>query len=171
MNYKLQCYFQDIISITIYLEVAINGSKEDIWCCNCSKCLFVYIILSPFLNEKELINIFGENLLNKKSLYETFMKLIGRTESKPFDCVGTYEEINYSVCKAIHIYINKNEQLPFLLKKYVEEILQNDEKKAEKIFMVYEEELLKSFEVSNINEQFENILKKALKRRKNGTVN
>ena len=34
------------------------GSKgaEWKWCCNCPKCLFVYIILSPFLYKQKLIN-------------------------------------------------------------------------------------------------------------------
>ena len=42
------------------------GSKKDIWCSNCPKCLFVYAILSPFLSSSELASIFGENLFEKK---------------------------------------------------------------------------------------------------------
>ena len=43
-----------------------RGSKENPWnwCCNCPKCLFVFIILSPFLYKKKLVKIF------KKDLYE-----------------------------------------------------------------------------------------------------
>lgn len=70
-----------------------RGSKEGIWCCNCPKCLFVYIILSPFLSEEELTDIFGENLLNKESLDEDFRKLAGIDENKPFECVGTRSEV------------------------------------------------------------------------------
>ena len=55
----------------IFLEVVTCGSKEDKWCGDCSKCLFVYIILSPFLDEESLKNIFGENLLDKEEMYET----------------------------------------------------------------------------------------------------
>lgn len=70
-----------------------RGSKEGIWCCNCSKCLFVYIILSPFLTEGELVDIFGENLLDKESLDREFRELCGIDENKPFECVGTRSEV------------------------------------------------------------------------------
>ncbi len=69
------------------------GSKENIWCCECPKCLFAYIILSPYLPEAELIAIFGENLLKKASLQGYLSELKGETESKPFECVGTVEEV------------------------------------------------------------------------------
>ncbi len=95
------------------------GSKSDPWewCCNCSKCLFVYIILNPFLEEKELINIFSENLFNKKSLLEIFKQLIGDSSNKPFDCVGTYEEINYALKLSIN-KIDDKDNLPYLLNYY-----------------------------------------------------
>lgn len=53
------------------------GSKSDIWCCNCPKCLFSYIILSPFIDRHELVKIFGEDLLAKTSLLPVFIKLMG----------------------------------------------------------------------------------------------
>lgn len=69
------------------------GSKQGIWCCNCPKCLFVYIILSPFLSEKELMDIFGEKLLDKESLDMDFRELTGIEDNKPFECVGTRREV------------------------------------------------------------------------------
>lgn len=80
------------------------------WCCNCSKCLFVYIMLSVFLKEEEMIEIFKENLLDKESLLETFKELIGDSTNKPFDCVGTFEEVNY----AIKTIINQNKNYKLL---------------------------------------------------------
>ena len=85
------------------------------WCCNCAKCLFVYIILSPFLNEEELIDIFGENLYKREDLLEIFMELTGNSTHKPFECVGTYEEVNYAISRAIEKY---DGNLPYLLKVY-----------------------------------------------------
>lgn len=70
------------------------GSKSDSWCCHCPKCLFAYIILSPFIDDKTLISIFGEDLLNKASLKEYFDELSGIAEKKPFECVGTIDEVN-----------------------------------------------------------------------------
>lgn len=88
------------------------------WCCNCPKCLFVYIILSPFLTPEELVEIFGENVFEKQELLETFKGLCGYGEIKPFECVGTFEEVNYAVNKAIEQY--GNSELPYLLKYYKE---------------------------------------------------
>lgn len=70
------------------------GSKTDIWCCNCPKCLFAYIILSPFIDDATMIHIFGEDLLNKPSLQQYFDELSGIAEVKPFECVGTVDEVN-----------------------------------------------------------------------------
>lgn len=57
------------------------------WCGNCPKCLFVYIILSPFLYKEKLLEIFGEDLYEKESLLKTFIELCGYGETKPFECV------------------------------------------------------------------------------------
>lgn len=92
------------------------GSKDKKWnwCCNCPKCLFVYIILSPFLYKEKLINIFGEDLFERKDLLNTFIELLGYGETKPFECVGTYEEVRY----AVSILITRLDSLPYLLKYY-----------------------------------------------------
>ena len=65
------------------------GSKSTPWkwCGNCPKCLFVYIILSPFLYKEKLLDIFGEDLYEKESLLKTFIELCGYGETKPFECV------------------------------------------------------------------------------------
>lgn len=73
------------------------GSKQGIWCCNCPKCLFVYIILSPFLTEEELKEIFGEKLFDKESLDLYFRELAGIEDNKPFECVGTRKEVQVSL--------------------------------------------------------------------------
>ena len=70
------------------------GSKTDSWCCNCPKCLFAYIILSPFIEDATMIHIFGEDLLNKRALQQYFDELTGIAENKPFECVGTIDEVN-----------------------------------------------------------------------------
>ncbi len=95
-----------------------RGSKRGIWCCNCPKCLFVYIILSPFLSEDEEIGIFGEKLLDKPSLEQDFRELVGIDENKPFECVGTRSE----VAAALKAYIGSGRK-SLLTEKYREEIL------------------------------------------------
>jgi len=62
------------------------------WCGECPKCLFTYLILCPFLKEKELLKIFGKNLLTEKKLLPLLKGLLGERGHKPFECVGTYSE-------------------------------------------------------------------------------
>jgi UDP-N-acetyl-alpha-D-muramoyl-L-alanyl-L-glutamate epimerase len=93
-----------------------GGSKTDVWCGNCPKCLFAYIILAPWLTQQELTDIFGENLLNKASLQLAFDQLTGWEEIKPFECIGTIEEINIALCAVVDRYGN---ELPRLLQKYI----------------------------------------------------
>ena len=62
------------------------------WCCKCSKCLFVFTILYPFVEEKKLVKIFGSNLFQHKSLIPLMKELVGERNFKPFECVGTIKE-------------------------------------------------------------------------------
>jgi hypothetical protein len=91
------------------------GSKTDIWCCHCSKCLFTYIILSPFIAKEKMLAIYGKDLLNDKSLMHEFNQLIGVAKTKPFECVGTIDEVNASLCELIK---REKGKLPELLEYY-----------------------------------------------------
>ena len=129
------------------------GSKENTWnwCCECPKCLFVYIILSPFLYKEKLINIFGKDLYEDKSLQETFDELLGYKETKPWECVGTYEEVRYAV--SLLIKKLENEKLPYLLEYY-----------KNKYPLFLEEKLETKYNnKNNLDEHFEKIIKEAIK--------
>lgn len=91
------------------------GSKTDSWCGNCPKCLFTYIILSPFVAPETLVRIFGKNLFDDANLRHTLDELLGNTSEKPFECVGTIDEVNLAMCAAIKKY----DHLPVLLQHYV----------------------------------------------------
>ncbi len=73
------------------------GSKTDSWCCRCPKCLFTWIILSPFLSHDELVSIFGSDMSNDKDLLPVFEELNGTAPVKPFECVGTVGEVRACV--------------------------------------------------------------------------
>ncbi|MBR6253503.1 MAG: hypothetical protein IKR04_06690 [Clostridia bacterium] len=96
------------------------GSKEKEWkwCCNCAKCLFAYTILSPYLYKDKLVKIFGEDLFEREDLLQIFIDLTGNGDVKPFDCVGTFEEVNYAISKTIKNIEEKADQLPYLLRHY-----------------------------------------------------
>ncbi len=95
------------------------GSKQDAWCCSCPKCLFVYLILSPFIENERLKTMFGEDLLEKTVLYDTLEKLVGYQKEKPFECVGSRAEINTAICLTIQSLQKRSAKLPALLAHYI----------------------------------------------------
>ena len=129
------------------------GSKSTPWkwCCECPKCMFIYIILSPFLYKEDLVNIFGEDLYEKKELLNTLLELSGYSETKPFECVGTYGEVRY----ALSLTIQKlGDNLPYLLKYYKDNFgLSHDTK--------YELEFNNE---NNLDDKFVQIVKEELKK-------
>lgn len=97
------------------------GTKENRWCSHCSKCLYVYIMLYPYLTEEELNKVFDHNLLDDTDLEEDFLGLILEDRLKPFECVGTRNEINYALQEALR----NRKKLPFLLKLYKDKYMIN----------------------------------------------
>lgn len=98
------------------------GSKgsEWVWCGHCAKCLFAYIILSPYLYPKKLVAIFGHDLFADASLVTTLQELTGHGANKPFDCVGTFAEVNFALSKTIQQLQAAGQPLPYLLQYYLE---------------------------------------------------
>ena len=92
------------------------GSKQDIWCGHCAKCLFAYIILSPFIAPECLNRIFGKSMLDDTTLQHEFLQLIGEAETKPFECVGTVDEVRQALSMAIGRWYKA--ERPALLKDY-----------------------------------------------------
>ena len=92
------------------------GSKQDIWCGHCAKCLFAYIILSPFIAPARLNRIFGKSMLDDLSLQHEFDQLTGQAETKPFECVGTVNEVLAALSMAKRRWYK--EGCPALLKKH-----------------------------------------------------
>ena len=70
----------------------IKDRLSSKWCCECDKCRFVFLILSPFLKKDELIKIFGKNLFGEMTYLEKYKALLGLEGYKPFECVGEFEE-------------------------------------------------------------------------------
>ncbi len=93
-----------------------RGSKKNVWCEECSKCLFVYGMLSAFLKEEELHEIFASNTLDNKELLKDFRGLTGLDGIKPFECVGTSEEYNTALSLAVLRLKKEGKKLPYLLK-------------------------------------------------------
>lgn len=72
------------------------GQKTGTWCGSCPKCLSTFILLYPFLKE-EAVAMFGKNLLKDKGLEPLLKSLISESEVKPFECVGTRDELKVAL--------------------------------------------------------------------------
>ena len=90
------------------------GSKHNAWCGQCAKCLFIYLMLAPFLPASRMTEIFGENLLEKPELRDELQALLGTTHKKPFECVGTVEEAR----AALDLLEGKPERAQTLLRSW-----------------------------------------------------
>ncbi len=91
------------------------GSRKNIWCRNCAKCLYVYILLAAFLDDRTLTEIFGENLLERADLAPMLDGLMLDGEDKPFECVGTKSEVRLSLKMASD---RRKSALPTLLERF-----------------------------------------------------
>jgi hypothetical protein len=138
-----------------------SGTKKITkkWCGNCSKCLFVFSVLYPFIEEKKLVKIFnGENLFEKKELLLIMKELIGERKIKPLECVGTKKECVVAFYFALHSFKRRrvNTKLPFLLNYFEKKILPkypNLKSDVKKIMKSWNKQ-------NNLPKNFEKVLKK-----------
>ncbi|HOC53410.1 MAG TPA: hypothetical protein PK476_00335 [Candidatus Pacearchaeota archaeon] len=116
---KMPKYFNIFLSCN-ESQRTYSGTKKKTgkWCGACPKCLFVFVALYPFVEEKHLIKIFKENLLDKKELIPLMMELLGEKNIKPFECVGTRKE----TLVAFYLSWKKNKKLA-LLKHFEKKVL------------------------------------------------
>ena len=109
---KYPKYFKLFSSCNKVRKIGAEGKAK--WCGSCSKCLSVYLFLYPFLEKKRMMEMFGQDLFEKKELLNIFQELLGKGAKKPFECVGTFKESE----KAFELSRKKaGESLPYLLKK------------------------------------------------------
>jgi len=94
-----------------------RGQKMNVWCGECSKCLFAFTILFPFLGAELMVKIFGQNLFHNSRLNSLALELIGEKATKPFDCVGTHQESLVAFYMSSQWYLDNGQPLPELLKK------------------------------------------------------
>ena len=113
-----------------------RGQKTNTWCGECAKCLFAFITFYPFLAEAEIVEIFGQNLFTKESLLDEALALLGKTETKPFDCVGTHEESLAAFYLCVEKAKTQHPKLPILLQLVWDQVLSkqsNLKQRTEKI--------------------------------------
>ena len=125
-----------------------KGSKQTpwVWCLSCPKCLFIYIMLRAFLSITEMTDIFGCNLLDDKTLEKDFLELIGESDTKPFECIGTIDEVKFALNKIILSGDNS----------YLTNLYKNN------YYSDIDIDLSKFYYDNNVIEEYKEILKEAL---------
>ncbi len=133
-------YFKEFSSCNTNFKIFKEKYQKNhtwYWCLECPKCAFVYAILRPFLTKEETFDIFGEELYEKKSLEKLFRELLGISGIKPFECVGTNEEVIFAMKKSLDTWKWK---LPYILEIFALEVdknmSENDYKKLEEKIMI-----------------------------------
>lgn len=124
---KFKEYFPLFTSCNRSFQIS-KEQPNNLWCGECPKCAFVFLVLAPFIGKKELLGIFQKNLFADDSLIPLFKNLLGFGNLKPFDCVGTFEESRAALWLASKKF--KNEiAIKTLLPK-----IKNSEKLIEQVF-------------------------------------
>jgi hypothetical protein len=66
----------------------LSGHDGPLWCGECPKCHFVFLILAPVMRKDRLVSIFKRNLLAEPRYEASFRELTGLAGQKPWECVG-----------------------------------------------------------------------------------
>lgn len=68
-----------------------------------------------------MFEIFSKNLFEDIALLPILKQLLGIAENKPFECVGTYDEVQVALALTLDKYLQSNEPLPVLLDFFASE--------------------------------------------------
>jgi hypothetical protein len=93
---KYPKYLHDFTSCNAYFwlpGIQQKLMRSNYWCKSCPKCVFLFACFSAFLPKKDMIDIFGADLYNKKRLLRLIRRILGLEGFKPLDCVGEPEEM------------------------------------------------------------------------------
>ncbi len=120
---KYPKYFKVFSSCNRNFKISAPLRSDEVrrgkWCGKCAKCLFVFTLLSAFLNKEKVVNIFGKNLFEDEALLLTFKELLGLKDVKPFECVGTPQEFKLALYLA---YKRKEFNSDFLMKVFIKDV-------------------------------------------------
>lgn len=83
----------------------IEPHQGPLWCGECPKCHFVFLILATAMDKDRLVGIFGRNLLDRPENATSFRNLTGLAGQKPWECVG--EILEAAAC--LHVLARRPE--------------------------------------------------------------
>lgn len=101
-----------------YFRSCNIGKKTNSWCGHCPKCVFVAIMLSVFIGEEQVAALMGKHILQDATLLPIVDELTGRSPIKPFECIGTRDEVNTAIALIIEQSKAAGKAVPALLASY-----------------------------------------------------
>lgn len=93
-------YFTTFTSDNFGFRINAQKRPNNRWSAESPKTLSSYILLCAWLNEAQLLEVFGEDFMNNKQLEHEFLQLMGIEGEQPLDCVGTPQELRASLSQA-----------------------------------------------------------------------
>jgi hypothetical protein len=82
----------------------VAEGRSETWCGECDKCLFINLMLAPYLSRATLREIFHHEPLGDPARDEQLRVLVGAgTSFKPFECVGDPDESAVALAKVTEL--------------------------------------------------------------------
>jgi hypothetical protein len=113
-------YFDDYHDVFSSCNKAFRHDQQAMfWDGSCAKCAFVFLALTPFVEQSKLEALFsGKNLLRDEALVPMYKQLLGIEGDKPLECVGEVKECRAAMRLAQAIYPELNSYVFELPKGY-----------------------------------------------------
>jgi hypothetical protein len=70
----------------------LSGNDGPLWCGECPKCHFTFLLMASRMDYDRMLAIFGHNFLDVPANERSFRELTGLAGQKPWECVGEIEE-------------------------------------------------------------------------------
>lgn len=70
----------------------LSGHDGPLWCGECPKCHFTFLLMACHMEKSRILSIFGSNFLDVAANERSFRELTGLAGQKPWECVGEIEE-------------------------------------------------------------------------------
>ena len=142
-------YFLHFSSCNRNFKITGEGPSQK-WCGECAKCAFAFVMLAACLPKEDVVGIFGQDFLAKEDLVQTYKELLGVVNIKPFDCVGTPDEVRV----AFYLASKKGDydidvSMSFFQKDVLPEISNIDE---------LEKQIFQKVETHRIPKEFEGVV-------------
>lgn len=92
-----------------------RNQKEGTWCGECPKCLSVFLSTYPFISASEIQAVFGADFFENSQSIPVLERLTGVRDHKPFECVGTTEEMKAALYLCLQKVERTGKTLPVAL--------------------------------------------------------